>query len=94
MERWHDMFFRKEMITVTLKLFTGIEIDRETADPGGREGISVDVRRGVRLKKILKSAGVRNISENIYFLEGVRISPRKRIEGPAVISCLRPSGGG
>jgi hypothetical protein len=88
------MFGNKKTITVTLKLFSGIDKDLNLKDYDPAKGISVTVRDGTRVKKILKSMGLKNISSHSYFLNGERVSAWTKLKDRDEVSCLRPSAGG
>ena len=81
-------------ITVTIKLFSGLnkEIQTEGYDPG--KGMSLSIKKGSRLKGVLKGIGLKNLSSNAYFRSGERIGLWTKLRDGDEVSCLRPSGGG
>jgi hypothetical protein len=81
-------------ITVTLKLFSGIDkqLTQGTYDP--EKGIRLDLPKGTRLKKALKIIGLTDLSMNIYYKNGVRISTWNKLADGDEVSCLKASGGG
>jgi hypothetical protein len=83
-----------EQIAITLKFYSGIdkELVLDGYDPA--TGISLPVKTGTRLKRILKSLGMKNMSGNIYFIDGRRVGLWKSIRERCEISCLKPSAGG
>lgn len=88
------MFGQRKEITITLKLFAGLEkgLNIKITDP--RQGTRMNVTEGARLKKLLRSIGMKDISSNAYFCGGKRIGLWKKLRDGDEITCLRPSGGG
>ena len=84
----------KKKITVTIKLFSGIdkEISLDNYDPSS--SISLDYNSRIRLKKVLKDLGLTNLSTNAYFRNGERIGLWSKLDDGDEVSCLKPSGGG
>ncbi len=81
-------------ISIRIKFFSGIdkELNLKSYDPA--EGIAMNIRPGRRLRWALKGLGVLDLSRNIYFRNGERISTWARLRDGDEVSCLRPSGGG
>ncbi len=84
----------REKILVTVKLFSGLDREIPLSDYNRAEGITMEIKRGTRLRKILKSIGMKNLSYNAYFLNGVRIGLWERINEDSEVSCMKPAGGG
>ena len=83
-----------DKIIITLKLYSGIHNEINIPDYSQERGIVFHVKPGVRLRKILKTAGIARPGNYIYFSEGERISIWSRITRSGEISCLKQSGGG
>lgn len=81
-------------ITVTLKLFSGIHRDNGIDDYDMSTGIVMEVTKGTRLRKILRSAGIKHFSGYVFFRNGERIGPWARLMHGDEISCLKPAAGG
>ena len=84
----------KNEITVTIKLYAGIDKDISVSsyDPG--KGIVLSVKKGTRLKKILKNIGISKPGSNIYFVNGKKIGLWKKFKSSEEIACLKPAAGG
>ena len=85
---------RNAEIKVTVKLFSGLARELDVKDHDPSCGLGISVRRGTRLRRILKNMGMKNLSSYAYFCGGERISPWHKLQDGDEISCLRPSGGG
>lgn len=83
-----------EKILVTVKLFSGLDREIPLSDYNRAEGITMEIKRGTRLRKILKAIGMKNLSYNAYFLNGVRIGLWEKINEDSEVSCMKPAGGG
>ncbi len=81
-------------ITVTVKLYSGLDRELSFHNYNRERGIPVEIASGTRLRKILKSLGMKRIAYNAYFLNGDRIGIWKKIEEDSEISCMKPAGGG
>jgi hypothetical protein len=88
------MFGKKEEISVTVKLFSGIEKQVKLHEYGGKGVLCVRTKKGGRLKHLLKKIGLENRKELAFFRNNIRISSWTRLEDGDVISCLKISGGG
>lgn len=81
-------------VSVRIKFFSGIdkELNLQNYDPAS--GVALTLPHGTRLRRALKSLGVADLSRNIYFSNGKRISVWARLGDGDEVSCLRASGGG
>ncbi|MBN2077764.1 MAG: hypothetical protein JW838_02280 [Spirochaetes bacterium] len=81
-------------VSVRIKFFSGIdrELDLQNYDPAS--GVAMTLRSGTRLRRALRSIGVTDLSRNIYFRNGTRISVWAKLGEGDEVSCLRASGGG
>jgi hypothetical protein len=88
------MFTKKKTVTVTVKLFSGLATCSNLTghDPG--KGTQVQVKEGTRLKKLVSQVGLRNISSNVYLIDGERASLWSRLRDGNEVMCLKPSSGG
>lgn len=85
---------KKNEITIHLKLFSGLhrEITLEGFDP--YKGLQLSVKKGTRLKSLLRSIGMKNLSSNMYFMNGERVGLWQKLNDGVEIQCFRPSAGG
>lgn len=85
---------KSEPIKIHLKLFSGLH--REANLPGydTHKGMILEVKKGTRLRTLLKSIGMKNISSNSYFRRGERIGLWSKLEDGDEVQCFKPSGGG
>lgn len=84
----------RDTILVRVKLFSGLDREIPLRNYNRAEGITVEIKRGTRLRKILRLIGMRNLSSNAYFLNGVRIGRWEKINQDSEVSCMKPAGGG
>jgi hypothetical protein len=83
-----------EKICVTIKLYSGLDREIPLSDYNREQGIALEIKRGTRLRKVLKSIGMKNLSYNAYFLKGVRIGLCEKIVEDSEVACIKPAGGG
>lgn len=81
-------------ILITVKLYSGIEKELKIEDYDMGKGVIYPARPGIRLRSILKSAGLKKLSRFCYFSNGSRISSWEKFYESSEVSCLRISGGG
>ena len=81
-------------ITITIKLFAGIDKDLDIDDYNRQEGITLKVPKGTRLKKAVKLIGLSDRYAVVYFIHGERIGFRRKLEDGDEIVCLKPAAGG
>lgn len=88
------MLGKKENISISIKLFSGIHkmVTLDNVDTAG--GVCLKMERGKRLKHALKKIGLKNRKELVFFRNNIRINNRTKLEDGDVISCLKVSGGG
>ena len=81
-------------ISVRIRFFSGIdrELNLQNYDPA--TGVALTLPSGTRLRRALKNLGVTDLSRNIYFRSGKRISVWAKLGDGDDVSCLRASGGG
>jgi len=84
----------KNVLTVKVRLFSGLEKDVNADDYDRHEGITLNVPQGTRLKKVVKMIGLSDRYALVYFIHGERVGLRKRLEDGDEIACLRPAAGG
>ncbi|HNR88826.1 MAG TPA: hypothetical protein PKM65_10845 [Spirochaetota bacterium] len=82
------------LLSVTVKLYSGIDKDLALTGYDPATGIGLTVARGTRLRRILKSLGMKKMSGNAYFINGARVGLWKSIREECEIACLKPSAGG
>ncbi|MCX7678008.1 MAG: hypothetical protein N2316_02200 [Spirochaetes bacterium] len=81
-------------IKVCLKLFSGLHREISIPQYDMQRGIVCEVKKGTRLRTLLHSIGMRNISSNVYFRRGERIGLWSKLEDGDEVQCFKPSGGG
>lgn len=81
-------------ILITLKLYSGIHRDIGIHDYSPETGIIFNVKPGIRLRKVLKMAGIKKPGNYVYFSEGERIGLWNKLLNSREVSCLKQSGGG
>lgn len=81
-------------IVITLKLYSGLEKELKIDDYDENRGIKLTLKPGISLRSVLKKIGLKKSSHYIFFSSGHHISPWKRFNESAEVSCLRISGGG
>jgi hypothetical protein len=79
---------------ITLKLYSGLEKDMGIPDYNPDKGIIINVKKGLRLKKILSDAGMEKLHPFAFFSGGERVTLRSKFNESSEISCLKISGGG
>ena len=84
----------KNSITITIKLFAGLDKDLDIDDSNRHEGIVLKVSQGTGLKKAVKLIGLSDQYAVVYFINGERIGLRRKLEDGDEIVCLKPAAGG
>ena len=84
----------KQMITIKVRLFTGLEQDAGLNNYDRQAGLDLNVPGGTRLKKIVKMIGLPDRHMLAYFIDGERVGLRKKLEDGDEITCLKPAAGG
>ena len=84
----------KNSITITIKLFAGLDKDLDIDDYNRQEGIVLKVAQGTRLKKAVRLIGLSDRYTVVYFINGERIGLRRKLEDGDEIVCLKPAAGG
>ncbi len=83
-----------EQISITIKFFSGIDKDLKLEGYDPARGLSVPIKKGTRLRRVLGNMGVQKPSSIVYFRNGERIGLWTKLRDGDEVSCLRPSGGG
>jgi hypothetical protein len=83
-----------DQIFITVKFYSGIEKELKIDDYDMGKGVVYPVKPGIRLRSLLKNAGLKKLSRFCYFSDGARISSWKKFYESSEVSCLRISGGG
>jgi len=84
----------KNIITVKVRLFAGLERDADVDDYDRNEGITLNVPDGTRLKKVLNMIRLSDRYSLVYFIHGEQVGLREKLEDGDEIACLRPAAGG
>ncbi len=82
------------LITVTIKLYSGIDKELGLTDYDSGKGIVHQITDGKRLGALLKGLGLKKLSRFAFFRNGERIGTWTRLRNNDEVSCLKPSGGG
>jgi sulfur carrier protein ThiS len=88
------MFWKKKQITVTVKLFAGLEKEAKLDPYDPYKGVNLELPEGSRLRQAVKMLHLTQPSSIAYFISGERVSLRRKLKQGDEISCLRPLGGG
>ena len=84
----------KQMITIKVRLFTGLEQDAGLNNYDRQAGLDLNVPGGTRLKKVIKMIGLPDRHMLAYFIDGEQVGLRKKLEDGDEITCLKPAAGG
>ena len=84
----------KNIITVKVRLFAGLDRNADVDDYDRDEGITLNVPAGTRLKKVVKMIGLSDRYSLVYFIHGEQVGLRKKLEDGNEIACLRPAADG
>ncbi|MCJ7774736.1 MAG: hypothetical protein MUP22_16555 [Desulfobacterales bacterium] len=86
--------FSSKKITITIKLFGGLDSQAglERYDPD--VGINLVVADRIRLGKAIKKIGLGKINSMSLFVNGNPAGPRERLNHGDIIFCMRPMAGG
>ncbi|MCP4666498.1 MAG: hypothetical protein GY849_09025 [Deltaproteobacteria bacterium] len=84
----------KKTIRIKVKLFTGLGNHRGVEGQNPRDGITMDVPRGARLKKVVKELDLPDRHSLAYFVNGERAGLWKKLQDGHEVACLKPSAGG
>ena len=66
----------KKVVTVKVRLFSGLDKDVNFDGYDRYEGITLNVPEGTRLKKVVKMIGLANRYSLVYFIRGERVGLR------------------
>ena len=88
------MIDMKRTITVNVKLFTGIDKDTKIDNYDRNQGLTIEVPKGTRLKKVVKMIGLTDRYALVCFINGQQVGLRQKLEEGDKIACLRPAAGG
>ena len=69
----------KNIITIKVRLFAGLERDADVDDYDRNEGITLNVPEGTRLKKVVKMIRLSDRYSLVYFIHGERVGLRKSL---------------
>ncbi|MBW1983758.1 MAG: hypothetical protein JRI53_03490 [Deltaproteobacteria bacterium] len=88
------MFSPKKNITITVKLFGGLDshAGMEKYDPD--VGVNLGVPDRIRLGKAIKKIGLGKTNSISLFINGNPAGPRERLNHGDIIFCMRPLAGG
>ncbi len=84
----------KQTITIKVRLFGGLDQDANLNSFDRQEGLSLNVPRGTRLKKVVKKIGLADKHFLAYFINGERVGLWRKLKDGDDISCLKPAAGG
>lgn len=85
---------KKENITVTVKLFSGLDEEAGIKDYDSDTGFELEVQGGVRLNKMLKKHGIAQSGAVALFINGNQVEPKEKLKDGDIIFCMRPLAGG
>jgi hypothetical protein len=81
-------------ISVTIKLYAGLDIDAGVAGYDPATGVSLQIPNGARLKHAVNHLGLPDRRRLTYFIDGTRVGLWRKLKDGDEISCLRPLAGG
>lgn len=88
------MFDSKEKITITIKLFNGLDREAKVESYDAEIGISMVIPKNFRLKKAIKRLGLNPYDSIALFINGKKAGFRKKLNDEDVVFCMRPVFGG
>jgi hypothetical protein len=89
-----SMFGPKKNITITIKLFGGLDRDAglEGYDPDS--GINVCVPDRIKLGRVIKKIGLPRTGAMAFFVNGDPVGAREKLNHGDIVFCMRPLAGG
>jgi len=81
-------------ISVTVKLYAGLEKDSGIEEYDPARGIRLAFPGGTRLKEVIRRLQLKDSRRLIYFINGKRVGMWRKLRSGDEISCLRPLAGG
>jgi len=88
------IFRKKENISVTVKLHTGLHRELNLDDYNPADGVVLTIPGPCRVRRVVKSLGLRDPARCAYFINGERAGLFTRVKNGDEISCFKPSAGG
>lgn len=85
---------RSKTIRVTVRLFTGLDRDSREVDQNPRDGITLNLPKGTRLRKLTKMLDLPDRYSLAYFINGKQAELLRKLKDGDEVACLRPSAGG
>ncbi|MBC8179363.1 MAG: MoaD/ThiS family protein [Desulfobacteraceae bacterium] len=85
---------RNKTISVTVRLFTGLDRDAREVDQNPRDGITFNLPKGTRLRRLTKELDLPDRYSLAYFVNGKQAGLLRKLKEGDEIACLRPSAGG
>ncbi len=81
-------------IRVTVKLFTGLDKDVRGVGQNPRDGMTLNLPEGTRLRKLTKTLDLPDRYSLAYFVNGKQVGLLRKLKDGDEVVCLRPSAGG
>ncbi|MFH1351897.1 MAG: MoaD/ThiS family protein [Pseudomonadota bacterium] len=88
------MAVRKGTIRIKVRLFAGLDTIAKIEAYNPSDGVTLDIPKGIRLRKVAKMLGLSRPSTLIYFMNGERIGPWHKLKDGDEIDFFRPVAGG
>ena len=88
------MFSSPKNITITIKLFGGLDTNAAIEKYDPKLGVHLRVPDRIRLGKVIKKIGLGKINPISLFINGNLAGPKERLNNGDVIFCMRPTAGG
>ena len=85
---------KKEQLTVTVKVFGGLEMSSPLQGFDPIKGFLLEIPKGSRLKKVAGKLGIKLQTHTMILVNGVRAGQRQKLEDGDVIVFYRPVSGG
>lgn len=84
----------QQTINVRIKLFAGLDEQIGFEDYDLDRGIVLTVRKGARVKKVVKILRLPDPNSLAFFIDGQQVGLRRRLEDGDTLACLKPVVGG
>ena len=88
------MFGTKESITVKIKLFSGLDRQVKIYNYDPDSGIDLQIEKGSRLKKVLKTLGLSKAGSTACFINGKKADLNDNLKDGDVVFFMKPVSGG
>ena len=88
------MFATSEEITVTIKLYGGLDKQARIEGYDPETGIELKIKKETKLKKVLKGLGLNRSGPVVLFINGKKAGPDRKLIDKDIVYCMMPISGG